>query len=203
MFCPNEKAGMYQVGVPSHYGQQVIIDQCEGCGGIWFDAFELFKVKLGEAQEIESLDSDRLRAPSDVDNPRLLCPRDRTALIQYKDPNFPKELILTRCPKCQGFWLNRGEFTKYQETRQKMMLPKEKTLEDQKLGEEVKRILESNRDSSSTEALGKLGAYLSSPAHEHALSPFGSSQGFAEEGKPLDMVLNVLMVLLRLFVLRS
>ena len=103
MFCPNEKAGMYQVGVPSHYGQQVIIDQCEGCGGIWFDAFELFKVKLGEAQEIESLDPDRLRAPSDIDNPRLLCPRDRTALIQYKDPNFPKELILTRCPKCQGF----------------------------------------------------------------------------------------------------
>ncbi|MFC1720584.1 zf-TFIIB domain-containing protein [Pseudomonadota bacterium] len=203
MFCPNEQAGMRQVGVPSHYGQQVIIDQCEACGGIWFDAFELFKVKLGEAQDIESLDSDRLRAPSDIDNPRLLCPRDRTALVQYKDPHFPSELILARCPKCQGFWLNRGEFTRYQETRQKMMHPKGKTPEDQKFGEEVKHFLQLNRGSSRTEALGKLGAYLSSPAHEHVLSPLGSGREFAEEGKPLDAILNVLMVLLRLFVLKS
>ena len=203
MFCPNEKAGLHQVGVRSHYGQQVIIDQCEDCGGIWFDAFELFKVKLGEAQEIEPLDSDRLRTPSDIDNRRLLCPRDKTELIQYRDSNFPKEIILTRCSKCQGFWLNRGEFTKYQETRQKMMLPKEKTLEDQKLGEAVNRILESNRDSCSTEALGKLGAFLSSPAHEQVSSPFGSSQGAAEEEKILDTVLNVLIILLRLFVFRS
>ena len=36
------------------------------------------------------------------------------------------------------FWLNRGEFTRYQENRQKLMLPKEKTLEDQRLGEEGK-----------------------------------------------------------------
>jgi Zn-finger nucleic acid-binding protein len=203
MFCPNEKAGMHLVGVPSHYGQQVIIDQCEDCGGLWFDAFELFKVKLGEAKEIESLDSDRLRAPSGIDNPRLLCPRDRTALVQYKDPNFPRELILTRCPECQGFWLNRGEFTKYQDTREEMMLPKEKTLEDQQLGEEVKRILESGSDSGRTEALANLGAFLSSPAHEQVLSPFGSSQGADEPGKPLDMILNVLIVLLRLFVFRS
>jgi len=194
---------MHQVGVPSHYGQQVIIDQCEGCGGIWFDAFELFRVKLGEAQEIESLDPDRLRTPSEIEDPRLLCPRDRTALVLYKDPNFPRELILTRCPKCQGFWLNRGEFTRYQETRQNLMLPKEKTLEDQRLGEEVKRILESNRDSNSTETLGKLGAFLSSPAHEHVISPLGSSQDFAEEGKTFDTILNVLIVLLRLFVFRS
>jgi Zn-finger nucleic acid-binding protein len=203
MLCPNEKAGMHQVAVPSHYSQQIIIDQCEGCGGIWFDAFELFKVKLGEAQGIESLDSDRLRTPSNIDSPKLLCPRDRTTLVQYKDPNFPRELILTRCPKCQGFWLNRGEFTAYQETRQEMMRPKEKTPEDQKLGEDVKRMLQSRIDSGSTEALGRLGAFLSSPGHEHVLSPFGSSQVNAGEGKTFDTVLNVLIVLLRLFILRS
>lgn len=203
MFCPNEKAVMRQVGVPSHYGQQVIIDQCEGCGGIWFDAFELFKVKLGEAEGIESIDSDRLRVPSAIDNPTLLCPRDRTALVQYKDPNFPRELILTRCPQCQGFWLNRGEFTTYQETRREMMRPREKTLEDEKLGEDVKRMLQSRIDSGTTEALGRLGAFLSSPGHEPVLTPFGASREAAEEGKTLDTVLNVLMVLLRLFILRS
>ena len=194
---------MHQVGVPSHYGQKVILDQCEDCGGIWFDAFELFKVKLGEAQEIESLDTERLRAPSDLENPALLCPRDRTPLVRYEDPNFPRQLILTRCPECQGFWLNRGVFSSYQKARQKMMLPKEKTLEEQKLGEEIKSLLQPNRDSSSTAKVGKLAAFLSTPAHEAVLSPFGSSQGFAEEGKPLDTVLSVLITLLRIFVFRS
>jgi len=201
MFCPNEKAAMHPVRVPSHYGQQVTIDQCEGCGGIWFDAFELFKVKLGQAQEIEPLDSDRLRTPSAIDNPGLRCPRDQTALIHYQDPHFPRELILTRCPKCQGFWLNRGEFTRYQETRQKMMRARRNTPEDQRLGEEVKRLLKLNRDSGSTEALGKLGAFLSSPAQ--AFPPASSTRGSTAEGKPLETALNVLMVLLRLFVLRS
>ena len=194
---------MRQVGVPSHYGQQIIIDQCEACGGLWFDAFELFKVKLGQAQEIEALDSDRLRARSEIDHTSLRCPRDGTALVQYKDPHFPSELILARCPECQGFWLNRGEFTRYQETRQNLMLRKEKTPEDRKVGEAVDRFLKSNRKPGSTEALQKLAAYLSSPAQHEVLSPLGSSRGFAEEGKPLDAIVNVLMVLLRLFVLKS
>ena len=203
MFCPNEKAVMREVSVPSHYGQQVFIDQCEDCGGLWFDASELIRVKLGEAQAVERLNSDRLRVPSEIDNSTLLCPRDRTTLVQYKDANFPTALILARCPECQGFWLNRGEFTRYQTSRQKMMLPKEKTLEDQKLGEEVKRMLKASSGSNSTEALGKLGAYLSSPAHEKVLSPFSSSQKSAEESDALGTVLNVLLILLRLFVLRS
>jgi Zn-finger nucleic acid-binding protein len=201
MFCPNEKVRMHHVAVPSHYGQEIILDQCESCGGIWFDAYELFKVKQDEASEIEKLDSDILRAPSDIDNPTLLCPRDQTALLQYDDPNFPSGIILTRCPKCQGFWLNRGIFTKYQEVRQNLKRPKAKTLEDQRLREDVKRLLESHRDNSGADVLGKVAAFLS-PSDKHAFSSSDSSWGIAEDKNPLDTVLNVLMVLLRLFVFK-
>jgi len=204
---------MHPVACPSHYGQKVTLDQCGRCGGIWFDAFELFKVKLGEAQDIEArnieaqdievLDSDSLRTPSHIDNPTLRCPRDKIALVQYEDPNFPEGLILSRCPKCTGFWLNRGEFSKYQTSRQKLKISKEKTLEDQKLGEDVKRLLASGIHSGSTETLGNLGAYLSQPAHTAAFSSFGASQGAGKEESPLDTILSVLITLLRVFVFKS
>ena len=202
MFCPNENARMHHAAVSSHYGQQVIIDQCEKCGGIWFDAFELFKVKQGEAQEIEELDPDSLRAPSDIDHPTLLCPRDQAALFQYDDPNFPRGLVLMRCPKCQGFWLNRGEFTKYQEARQKLKVPEEKTLEDLKLEQDVKRLLESHRAGSSHDELAKAGKFLSTPVGNPALFPFDSSRGLSDERNTFDSILSVLILLLRLFIFR-
>lgn len=202
MFCPNENARMHQVAVSSHYGQQVIIDQCEKCGGIWFDAFELYKVKQGEAQEIEELDPDIFTAHSDIDHPTLLCPRDQAALFQYDDPNFPKGLILMRCPKCQGFWLNRGEFTKYQEVRQKLKDPEEKTPEDLKLEEDVKRLLESHRAGNSHDGLAKVGKFLSTPVGDSALFPFDSTRGLSDERNTLDSILSVLILLLRLFVFR-
>lgn len=202
MFCPNENARMHQAAVSSHYGQQVIIDQCEKCGGIWFDAFELYKVKQGEAQEIEELDPDIFTAPSDIDHPTLLCPRDQAALFQYDDPNFPKGLILMRCPKCQGFWLNRGEFTKYQEVRQKLKDPEEKTPEDLKLEEDVKRLLESHRAGNSHDGLAKVGKFLSTPVGDSALFPFDSTRGLSDERNTLDSILSVLILLLRLFVFR-
>lgn len=202
MFCPNENARMHQAAVSSHYGQQVIIDQCEKCGGIWFDAFELYKVKQGEAQEIEELDPDIFTAHSDIDHPTLLCPRDQAALFQYDDPNFPKGLILMRCPKCQGFWLNRGEFTKYQEVRQKLKDPEEKTPEDLKLEEDIKRLLESHRAGNSHDGLAKVGKFLSTPVGDSALFPFDSTRGLSDERNTLDSILSVLILLLRLFVFR-
>jgi len=71
MLCPNDNAMMHQTAVPSHYGQKVIIDQCEDCGGLWFDAFELYKIKQGSDERIEELDSDNLRSPSDNENQTL------------------------------------------------------------------------------------------------------------------------------------
>jgi len=202
MFCPNENARMHQAAVPSHYGQKVIIDQCGSCGGIWFDAFELYKVKQGEAEKVEELDSDLLRASSDIDNPPLLCPRDQTELFQFEDPKFPTGIILARCPTCQGFWLNRGEFTKYQQARHELTLPKEKSPEDLKLDEEVKRLLESHRAGSGEDVLGEVGKFLSAPVDSQAFFSLDSSRGLTEEGNTLDSILNILVVLLRLFIFR-
>jgi Zn-finger nucleic acid-binding protein len=202
MFCPSDNTPMHQAKVPSHYGQPVIIDQCGSCGGIWFDAFELYKVKQGEAVSVEAVDSDSLRTLSDIDQPALLCPRDRTKLVQFDDPKFPKEIILTRCPKCQGFWLNRGVFTQYQEARQKLMRPSEKTPEDTKLDEDIKRMLQARLGGSSPDILARAGKFLSAPVGKQALFPGDSSMRPGQAENSFDSILNILITILRLFIFR-
>ncbi len=106
-----------------------------------------------------------------------------------------------RCPKCQGFWLNRGEYTKYQEARQKLTTSKEKMLADQQLNDEVKLMLAAHGTGNSTDALAKLGEFLSTPVS----TPSSSGQGLkGVSGKEdtLDVVVNVLMLVLRLFIFR-
>jgi Zn-finger nucleic acid-binding protein len=203
MFCPNENTPMHQAVVPSHYGQKISIDQCGNCGGLWFDAFELYKIKQGEAQAIEAVDPEILRSPSEIDNPSLRCPRDQAKLFHYKDPTFPKSIVLMRCPTCQGFWLNRGEFTRYQDARQKLKAPKTKTPQDLKLQEDIKHLLAPNRSGSGLDALTKVGAFLSAPVGGHAAYGSGSSHEQDEEGTSMGPILDILITLLRLFIFRS
>jgi len=203
MLCPNDNADLHQASALSHYGQNVVIDQCESCGGIWFDAFELFKVKQGEAESIEKIDSDSLRSSSHIDKTQLLCPRDQTELVQFDDPQFPKDLVLTRCPKCQGFWLNRGVFTEYQETRQKSTQPKEKTLEDFELEANVQRLLKAHRKGADPDVLLKAGKFLSTPVIGNSLFPQSSGASSSQAESALDTIVSVLLLLLRLFIFRS
>ena len=118
MICPNDAVEMHPAKVLSHYGQPIILDQCEKCGGIWFDESELFRAKRGEAEKIELLDAEALRTSSQIETSPLLCPRDRAKLYRFTDKHFPDTIILVRCPTCHGVWLNRGEFTRYQKLRQ-------------------------------------------------------------------------------------
>jgi len=207
MLCPNDNAMMHPTAVPSHYGQKVIIDQCEVCGGLWFDAFELYKINRDADELTERLDSNSLLAPSvlapsDIDHPTLLCPRDQAALYQFKDPSFPKGIILMRCGLCQGFWLNRGDFAKYQQSRQALTRPKEKTLADEKLDSEVKQLLAAHRAGNDYDVLGKAGAFLSAPVPGRTVSPLDASLGLNEKQDSLNSILNVLTALLRLFIFR-
>ena len=106
---------MHQVKIVAHYGEPMLVDQCEECGGIWFDESELFRAKQGEAGKIEVLDTAILRTPSTIEHPSLICPRDDSQMHRFTDRYFPEDIVLVRCPSCHGTWLNRGIFTKYQQ----------------------------------------------------------------------------------------
>jgi Zn-finger nucleic acid-binding protein len=202
MICPNDNTMMHQATLPAHYGQKVVIDQCGDCGGLWFDALELYKTQSGAGESIEKLDTALLRSPTEIDHSTLLCPRDKTILSQFNDSRFPKEILLMRCEVCQGFWLNRGEFSKYQESRRKLIVAKEKPPEDEHLGRQVKQLLASDQTGNYSSSLASAGAFLSTPVSLGTSLPRASNHGLVDEGSNLSLFLNVLIAILRIFVFR-
>ena len=163
MLCPNDSTGMRQVKIVGHYGRPIFVDQCAKCGGIWFDEAELFRAKPGEAEKIEMMDAEILRTPATIENSTLICPRDDAKMRRFTDRYFPQDIVLVRCPSCQGIWLNRGMFTKYQQFRQELMRSKKKSPQDKKLKELVGQLVESYESERSTETLRKLGDFLATP----------------------------------------
>jgi uncharacterized protein len=200
MICPNDKIEMRQVKVESHYGQLVIVDQCPECGGIWFDKLELYSVKQGQADTLEPLNVDILHSPSLIENSKLICPRDNAKLARFVDPYFPKEIIIVRCPVCDGLWLNRGEFTRYQHFRQDRIGQRERTAVDAKLGQDVEYVLLQNETGGAQDSLGRLGRFLSTPLDRTTWRPLEPEKLTEKEQISLNVILNALTIILRYFI---
>ena len=199
MFCPNDRTEMHQVKIVSHYGQPIILDQCEKCGGIWFDESELFRAKQGEAENIELLDVEKLRTPTGIDNSNLLCPIDQAALFRFTDKFFPEDIILEHCPSCKGIWLNRGIFTKYQKFRDDLIHSNRKSPEDKALEENVRELVASYQTGRTTDVLRRLGQFLSSPEGDSTSLPAEPAQATQNA---VTLVLNILITILRALILK-
>jgi Zn-finger nucleic acid-binding protein len=176
MLCPNDRTEMHQVTIVSHYGGPIIVDQCEKCGGIWFDESELFRAKQGEAEKIEVLNTESLRTPSTIENSTLFCPRDQTTMHRFTDKYFPQDIVLVRCPSCHGIWINRSTFTKYQQFRQKLM-SKKKSPQDERLEKSIAPLIVS-----------------------YKYECEGSNEA---QRRDVDIALNILKTILRLFIFKS
>ena len=202
MKCPNDNAELYQVKIESHYGQPILLEQCKECGGIWFDETELFSARNGEAGKIEVFDSKSLWTPTNMERRVLRCPLDESELFRFRDRYFLKSIILERCPSCNGIWLNRGDFTKFQKAGQQLKRPKEKGSEDKKLEEDIKSILAAHDAEAANNTLEKLGAFLSMPIDRGTLRPLGQSRNQLEQGKSGNLIFDVLMLVLMAIVRR-
>lgn len=92
---------------PTEHGF-VTLDICPDCKGAWFDKGELDRlddsVWVDAEQEIEMREAE-----SGHDG--LDCPSCDTVL-QAISPVDAAELIIDRCPNCEGFWLDDGELEK-------------------------------------------------------------------------------------------
>ena len=171
MLCPNDNSEMHQVKIVSHYGGPIFVDQCEKCGGIWFDESELFRAKQGEAEKIETLNAEILQTPSAIENSNLICPRDQIAMNRFTDKYFPQDIVLVRCPSCHGIWVNRGTFTKYQQFRRELMSPKKST-QDEKMKAQWEASYKTGR---STGTRGRLVEFLSTPMEMREESGYSSN----------------------------
>jgi Zn-finger nucleic acid-binding protein len=191
MLCPNDSAEMHQVKMGGHYGEQIIVDQCEKCGGIWFDEAELFRAKQGEAEKIEALNTEILRTPSVIENSTLFCPRSGTAMHRFTDKYFPQDIVLVRCPLCHGIWLNRGLFTKYQQFRYELMRPKKKS---------IAKLMKSYESGRPTSTLRRLGEFSSTRTDSGYTPDFigDVTKAARDVAKDVGIALNIPFIILKL-----
>lgn len=113
---------MSQVTARADPGTLIQLDQCGKCGGIWCDKWELFPVDPDEANRVDSVDEALLKAPLELPQRTLYCPRCTAPLQECKDPALPADLLFERCLRCEGIWLNRGELTRYKDHQRKLQL---------------------------------------------------------------------------------
>lgn len=202
MLCPNDKTEMNPAEIVSHYGQVIRLDQCPKCGGLWFDKSELYRAKLDQAEKIENVDAELLTDPTVMQTPRLLCPREGTELIRFDDQYFPSGIIVAKCPVCEGFWLNRGEFTKYQNARRAANMPKKEVIisdTPSKIEEDMQRILTDYESNKGSNTLARLGSFLSTPVDTVTLKPAASGETASAAERTIGTAMSMLMLVLRLF----
>jgi len=90
---------------------RTLIDVCHaGCGGIWFDQFEL--QRFDEHHEGEGRLATHIERDPDVTRDpaqRLRCPRCRDVVLRRHFFSVKQQVEVDSCPGCGGYWLDHGE----------------------------------------------------------------------------------------------
>jgi Zn-finger nucleic acid-binding protein len=90
------------------------VDVCQGgCGGIWFDAFELQKVD--QEEEVAGghlLDIQRDEKVKVDPNRKRECPRCEGVKLKRHFFSAKRLVEVDECPNCAGYWLDAGELTR-------------------------------------------------------------------------------------------
>ncbi|MEK6759473.1 MAG: zf-TFIIB domain-containing protein [Deltaproteobacteria bacterium] len=111
--CPACAKALKEVFAKANYGRVLLLDQCTGCGGVWFDRWELYMLHGASVSDLDSVDVSSLNAPNPDVHGSDNCPRCSLPLVEFRDPGLPPDASIRRCVACSGLWLNRGEISKY------------------------------------------------------------------------------------------
>ncbi len=119
MKCPADQAAMRPIE-----DKGISLDWCELSDGIWLDAGELTRLAQTNA-DMPDLPPPAKETRKKASNERVTCPRCQQ-LMEELPYNEGVTLLVDRCTRCRGLWLERGELqTIYDEQRQKNPPPSE------------------------------------------------------------------------------
>ncbi|MCE9589437.1 MAG: zf-TFIIB domain-containing protein [Planctomycetes bacterium] len=103
MKCPKCSAGMESVTF-----QDVQVDRCTKCQGIFFDARE--HIALKDIKGSEAIDTGDAATGRKMDKKaNVTCPRCSTKMVQVADVD-QHHIVLDACPSCLGVFFDAGEF---------------------------------------------------------------------------------------------
>jgi len=105
MNCPKcESAALARFAI-----DDVTVDRCTACAGVWFDVEELSQLLSEQAQQIAQLLKGR--TSEQADGKKGPCPREGSELMRVYSA-IDRSVVLDVCGECRGVWLDGGEFDK-------------------------------------------------------------------------------------------
>ena len=103
MQCPKCREAMEIVRF-----DEIDIDRCTGCRGLWFDGRELKKLK--DRPGVEVIDTgDAAVGRKQNENDHINCPRCTTRMVRLVDSDQP-HIWYEACSVCGGAYFDAGEF---------------------------------------------------------------------------------------------
>lgn len=108
MNCPKCKSGMEKVNY-----QDITVDRCTNCEGIWFDMLEQEKLKeMNGSEAIDIGDPDTGEKFNKIED--INCPKCTTKMIKMVDAK-QHHIWFEKCTICYGVFFDAGEFKDYKE----------------------------------------------------------------------------------------
>lgn len=89
------------------------IEECNNCGGMWFDRDELRRAKDNQDADLQWLDFELFEDKNEKYvkiSSKKLCPKDNAKLVSKTYAESKVKIDV--CEKCQGVWLDKSEFAK-------------------------------------------------------------------------------------------
>ena len=87
---------------------EIELDQCLSCNGIWFDVNELDQYL---AEKLIILDSPKVARYKELDKKEGLCPKCNRVMVKRPAPKHAGFMIDV-CEGCHGVWLDSSELDK-------------------------------------------------------------------------------------------
>jgi len=101
--CPRSQPGeLIQITI-----DDVQVERCAACGGMWFDKGELGALLNRETARINPLLGGT--DPEDLNYKTGRCPRDGKKMLRVLSARN-RQVVIESCSTCQGIWLDGGEF---------------------------------------------------------------------------------------------
>lgn len=90
------------------------VDVCRrGCGGVWFDRFEIQKVdEVHESAGEMLIDIERDESVEVDQSKRRKCPKCKNVVMMRHFFTVKREIEVDECPGCAGMWIDHGELEK-------------------------------------------------------------------------------------------
>ncbi|MED5448921.1 MAG: zf-TFIIB domain-containing protein [Planctomycetota bacterium] len=118
MKCPSDGTQLARIQL-----EEVVIDKCHQCDGIWLDHSELKQLRNssqpGLEEDIEGEYGNPVTQPGSIGD-HMRCPVCQDVGLIGRHISYFKPVKVDGCPKCHGMWLDDQELDALLEDKQEM-----------------------------------------------------------------------------------